>query len=497
MAESTEPVDVTPSGERVADVIVLGAGPVGENVAQYVVDGGGTAILVERDRVGGECSYFACMPSKALLRPVEVAATAAHLQGVETPRVLPDELLARRDVWVSGYDDSGQVSWAEDAGIALVRGTGRLAGERRVVVTGGTGDSGRSEQGETTLVARQAVVLATGSTPVMPDIYRTVLPWVSRDATGVKEIPSRLAIVGGGVVACEAATWLTALGAQVTLLVRGERLLATTEPFAGDTVLTALRDAGVDVRLRTEVVAADRDDPRDTGLGRVHGGAVRLGLRRTGGGSTSDADEELTVDELLVAAGRRPALDDVGLESVGLDSDSVQTDARPDWLHLVGDASGEAPLTHWGKYRARILGESLAQGQPAEPAPGDVPVPQVVFTDPQVASVGRTEAQARRDGLDVVTSHVPWTAAAGAGLLRDDADGGATIVVRRDTGTLVGATFVGPEAGELLHAATIAITGGVPVPVLRHAVPAYPTASELWLRLLESLPAEVRSGVAR
>jgi dihydrolipoamide dehydrogenase len=246
------------------------------------------------------------------------------------------------------------------------------------------------------------------------------------------------------------------------------------------------------VRLGASVRAGAREDARDTGLGRIHGGRVRLEIAADDGLSTLEADE------VLVATGRRPRLEDVGLEAVGLSSEDVTDGAAlPAWLHVVGDASGEAPLTHWGKYRARVIGQRIlaeAQGEEVEPVPGTVPVPQVVFTDPQVAAVGLTEAAAREAGHRVVTAQVPYGGAAGTALLRDDVTGTAQIVVDLETRTLVGATFVGPEASELLHAATVAIVGAVPVHVLRHAVPSYPAASELWLRLLEELPRELRAG---
>lgn len=462
---------------EIFDVVVIGAGPVGENVAQYATEASGlTAVLVERELVGGECSYYACMPSKALLRPIEVAATAAHLGGLSAPTIDRDALLARRDYWVSSYSDKGQVEWAEGAGIAVVRGEGRITGERIVTVT--------SSEGTRVLEARHAVVIATGSEPVVPDLYRSSLPWGSRDATGLVEVPGRIVVVGGGVVACEAATWLNALGAHVTLLVRGARLLPHAEPFAADLTRAALMEQGVDVRLGIELLGVTREDAADTGLGRIHGGAVTV--------TTSDGTIE--AGEILVAVGRRPRLDDLGLDSVGLDAHSITHGDVPAWLLSVGDASGEAPLTHWGKYRARVIGEQIAAralGEPVPQPPADVPVPQVVFTDPQVSWVGLTEAQAR-ERYDVVVAHVPWSAASGASLLRDDVDGAAQIVVDTESRCVVGATFVGPESGELLHAATIAITGRVPVDVLRHAVPSYPTAAELWLRLLESLPRELR-----
>ena len=467
------------------DVIVLGGGPVGENVAQYATEGSDlTAALVEGELLGGECSYYACMPSKALLRPLAVAGAAAHLPGITAPEVDAEALMARRDTWVSHYSDAGQVDWAEGAGLHVVRGHGRLAGEREIEV-GGPG-------GERRLHARRAVVLATGSLPTIPDALAALTPWTSRDATGVVEVPDELVVVGGGVVAVEAATWMAALGSRVTMLVRGDVLLRGLEPFAGEHVLEALRELGVEVRLGASVLSGEREDARETGLGRLHGGRVRLEVEDRQG------RREVSADEVLVATGRRPRLHDVGLETVGLSPEDVTGGAElPAWLHVVGDASGEAPLTHWGKYRARVIGQRIlagATGEAAEPVPETVPVPRVVFTDPQVAAVGLTEAAAREAGHRVVTAQVPFGGAAGSALLRDDVTGTAQIVVDLDSRTLVGATFVGPEASELLHAATIAIVGAVPVNVLRHAVPSYPAASELWLRLLEELPREMRAG---
>lgn len=520
--------------EITADVVVLGGGPVGENVAQYATEGTDlTAVIVEAELLGGECSYYACIPSKALLRPLAVADAAAHLPGLTTPGLEREALLARRDDWVSHYDDSGQVQWAEGAGLQVVRGVGRLVGEREVLVEPvGPTAATRTALAPLRVHARRAVVIATGSQAVIPPPLQELEPWTSRDVTGVRDVPDELVIVGGGVVAVEAATWMAALGATVTMLVRGDALLAGMEPFAGEHVREALRAAGVTVALGTSVLSGERADARATGLGRIHGGRVRLQVE------DADGRREISADEVLAATGRRPALQDVGLETVGLGAEDItaagraagsegsadrhagtrSTDDRaagdratgdraaddaatgaplPRWLHAVGDASGEAPLTHWGKYRARVIGQAIradATGEQLEPVPGTVPVPQVVFTDPQVASVGRTEAEAREAGLDVVTAQVPYGGAAGTALLRDDVAGTAQLVVDQAAGTLVGATFVGPDASELLHAATIAIVGQVPVHVLRHAVPSFPAASELWLRLLEELPAALRRG---
>ena len=496
------PSTPTPASEITADVVVLGGGPVGENLAQYAIEGTDlSAVIVESELLGGECSYYACIPSKVLLRPTAVADTAAHLPGLSAPTLEQEKLLASRDQWVSHYDDSGQVEWAASAGIQVLRGHGRLVSEREVLVTPPSeAGSGDPEAGATRVRARRAVVLASGSSATIPPELAQLSPWTSRDATGVQEVPQRLAIVGGGVVAVEAATWMAALGSEVTLLVRGDALLRGFEPFAGKHVLDALQERGVTVQLSISVVSAEREEARETGLGRVHGGAVTLQVQDASG------TREIVVDEVLAATGRRPRLDDLGLEEIGLSGQDITAAAQPradgttarplpSWLHAVGDASGEAPLTHWGKYRARVIGQRIradASGEALEPEPETVPVPQVVFTEPQVASVGLTAAAAREEGIEVVTAQVPFNGAAGASLLREDAHGTAQLVVDARTHCLVGATFVGPEASELLHGASIAIVGAVPVHVLRHAVPSFPTVSELWLRLLEELPAQMR-----
>ena len=445
------------------DVIVIGAGPVGENAAQYAIRGTEyRAVLIERELVGGECSYYACMPSKALLRPIAVAGATGDLRGVRPTRIDPADLLARRDYWVSHYDDSGQVSWAESAGIDVVRGEARVSGERQVTV------------GERTLTARHAVVLATGSRAAIPSELASVHPWTSRDATGVVEIPPRLAIVGWGVVACEAATWMAALGSRVTLLVRSS-LLPRLERFAADEVQDGLRRAGVEVRLGVAVAQAQRPGEVTDDLGRPHGSPVRL--------LTDGGWEEF--DEVLVATGRRLSTDALPEH---LRPSAGATPRLPDWLHLVGDVSGEPALTHWGKYRARRLGARLQaelDGRALPPEPDGVPVPQVIFTDPEVATVGPTLAQAQADDAQAYALDVPIESASGVGLLIDHPHGRARLVVAGD-GRLVGATFVGPEVAEMLHAATVAIVGRMTLDQLWHAVPSYPTASEVWLRLLES-----------
>lgn len=466
------------------DVIVIGGGPVGENAASYAIAGSDrTAAIVEHELVGGECSYWACMPSKALLRSGEVFDSARNMPGVREligDRSLDVEaVLARRETFTHSLDDSSQVEWAESAGISIIRGSGRLTGTKTVDVGGRT------------LTARHAVVLATGTTASVPNTpgLRDALPWISRDATNMQEVPARVAIIGGGVVACESATWLLSFGAEVTMIVRGSALLASGEPFASDLVADALRARGAKIRFDAEVTSVSRPDARDTGVGKIHGGPVELAI----GG------ERITADEVLVAAGRRPASGDLGLSTVGMtDGKYVDTDdqlsvAGTEWLYAAGDINGRAPLTHMGKYQARIVGDVIAARAEGKPLHGKrfaatadhEQIPQVVFTALEVASVGRTEKQAREAGIDVEILGVD-IAVAGSSLQQDDYSGHAQLVVDKTTDVIVGATFVGPGVAELVHAATVAVVGKVTLDDLWHAVPSYPTVSEVWLRLLES-----------
>ncbi|MFI6492397.1 dihydrolipoyl dehydrogenase family protein [Streptomyces sp. NPDC050564] len=468
------------------DVIVLGGAAAGENAAQYASQFSDlSSVLVENHLLGGECSYWACMPSKALLRPVEVVDAAAHLSGVST-RLDPAEVLARRDRVINGLDDTSQVTWALNNAIDVVRGYGRLTGERTVAVSRPNGST-------RTLTARHAVVIDTGSCPAVPDVpgLRDALAWTSRDVTTMSEVPRRVVVLGGGVVACEAATWLRGLGAEVTIVHRGERLLARYESFAGALVGAELKDAGVRLQTGRSLSHVQRSDARDTGQGRVHGGEVRV---------TLDDGTVIEADEVVVATGRTPNTDDIGLETVGLspggyldvDDHQCVREAAGTWLYAIGDVCGRALLTHMGKYQARIAGDVIAaraDGSADLPsaAAGHVGLPQVVFTAPEVGSAGATEQQAREAGIDVEVVEYDLGALAGTYVMRADYRGRAKLVIDRANDVVVGATFVGAGIAELVHSATTAIVGRVPLSTLWHVVPSYPTASEIWLRLLESL----------
>ena len=487
MTDSADTREDTGEHEDDFDVVVIGAGPVGENVADLVVRGGLRAAVVEAELVGGECSYWACMPSKALLRSGQVLRSAQRVAGAReavTGRLDVAAVLGRRDAFTSNYDDRHQVAWLDGASITLVRGSGRLAGRGRVEVTE---LGGRVRQ----LTARHAVVLATGSTSAVPSIegLDTAQPWNNRQGTAAKAAPRRLAVIGGGVVAVELATAWRDLGSeQVVVLERGERLLSRLEEFASDAVATGLRSLGVDVRLSTVVSRVDRPDP---------GGPVTLTL---GDG------ERLVVDEVLIAAGRHPATRDVGLETVGLrpgepmdvDDTGRVRGVEGGWLYAAGDVNGRAPVTHNGKYQARAVGDAIAAraagrlGDDAAPwgryvATADhSAVPQVIFSAPEVATVGLTLREARDSGIVVDPVDADLASTAGAALAGDDVSGRARLVIDRERQVVVGATFVGPDVADLLHAATIAVVAAVPLARLWHAVPAFPTTSEVWLRLLEA-----------
>ena len=446
--------------EREFDVVVIGAGAPGEVIAGRLGEAGVSVAIVEERLVGGECSFYACMPSKALLRPLEIRAEAARVKGVEVGGLDVPAVLARRDEVVHDLDDSTQLPWLTDRGVTLVRGHGRLAGERRVTV------------GDQTLVARKAVVVATGSSGTIPPVpgLAEARPWTNVEATTAKQVPGRLAICGGGVVGVEMAQAWASLGSQVTLIHRGTRLIEREEPFAGEQVADALREYGVDLRFETSMASVSRN------------GVVRLELE--GGGS-------LEADELLVATGRTPRTADIGLETAGLEPGkyvAVDESLRVpglDWLYAVGDVNGRALLTHMGKYQARLAADAIMGKEVRLRSDGGAS-PRVIFTDPQVGAVGLTLAAAEEAGLRVRALEVDTGGNAGGSFVGKGAVGTARLVVDEDRRVVVGATITGPEVAEALHAATIAVIGETVLDDLWHAVPAFPTRSELWLRLLES-----------
>ncbi|MGW1721366.1 dihydrolipoyl dehydrogenase family protein [Streptomyces sp. NPDC002306] len=464
------------------DVVVLGAGPVGENVADRTRAAGLSTAVVESELVGGECSYWACMPSKALLRPVIARADARRVPGLRQTVQGPLDaaaVLAHRDYYTSHWKDDGQVAWLDGIGAVLHRGHGRLAGPRTVTVTGPDGE-------RHVLTARHAVAVCTGTRaqlPPLPDLA-DVRPWTSREATSAQAVPGRLVVVGGGVVATEMATAWRALGSQVTVLVRGKGLLPRMEPFAGELVAEGLAEAGVDVRTGTSVESVTREN-----------GTVVV---------VTGTGDRIEADEILFATGRVPHTDDIGLDTIGLEpgswlpvDDSLRVSGS-EWLYAVGDVNHRALLTHQGKYQARIAGAAIAARAAGVPVLETDPwgahsatadhgaVPQVVFTDPEVGAVGLSLAEAEQAGHRVRAVDVEMSSVAGAGLYGDGYHGRARMVVDLDREVLLGVTFAGPGVGELTHSATVAVAAEVPIGRLWHAVPSYPTISEVWLRLLEA-----------
>ena len=446
------------------DVVVIGGGPAGEVAAGRLGGDGLKVALVERELVGGECSFWACMPSKALLRPAEALAEVQRVQGAAeavTGSLDVGSILRRRDEIIHDLDDSSQLPWLEKNGVTLIRAEARVTGERTL------------EAGGETIEARRAVIVATGSRATMPSIegLSEAAPWTSREITTTKHVPASLIIVGAGVVGAEMAQAYATLGSTVVLIEPGERILKHEEPFAAEQVTEALRERGVDVRLNTGVDKVARASGQVT--------------------ATLDDGSTVTGEEIVVAAGRTPNSEVV--EALGyepgkpIEVDDWMVSTKHDWLYALGDVNGRVLLTHMGKYHASVAADHIAGRRThVQHAANDRLSPRVIFTDPQVAGVGHTEHSAAEVGLNVRIVEVKTSGNAGASFYGRGAPGTARMIVDEDRKVIVGATITGAEIGEFIHPFTIAIVGEVPMDQLWHAIPCFPTRSELWLRLMES-----------
>lgn len=457
-------------------MLVIGGGAAGENAADVAAKGGLEVALIEHDLVGGECTYWACMPSKALLRPGEALEAASRVPGAKEAiggDLDFEEVFKRRDSLAANWDDSGQVEWLESAGVDLIRGHGQITGEREVTVTS-------SDDSETVYAAKQAVVVATGSSDSFPPIegLDESEVWGSRDVTTADEVPRRLLIIGGGAVGSEMAQAWKWLGSEeVTIVELFEHLLSREEKFAGEELRSAFERMGITVHTSAEAKALrpNTDGSKTAEVSLADGSAI-----------------EIEADEILIATGRKPNTSNLGLENLGIEAgDYIEVDdhlratgVASGWLYAVGDVNGRSLLTHTGKYQARIAGAHIAGVDTS--AWGDKKaMPRVVFTSPEVAAVGLTEAGAEESGIAIRTVEYQVGDVAAASTLGSGHRGTCKLVVASDTEVVVGATFVGPRAGEMIHAATVAVAAEVPLETLWHVIPSFPTLSEVWLRLLE------------
>jgi dihydrolipoamide dehydrogenase len=441
------------------DAIVIGAGPAGEVAASRLIAQGLRVALIERELVGGECAYWACVPSKTLLRPTEASAEAARVAGLDRPGRHWAEVAAYRDFMIRNLDDSKQIDGYRDEGVDVYKGEGRITGRGSVQV------------GEHAL-STERIIVATGSDPAIPQIEGLAEAgfWTNRQATTLTELPHSVIVLGGGPVGVELGQFFARFEVKVTLIQAEERLLPREEPAVGELIARALREDGVDVRLGSSAESVTRSD-----------GTFRVRL---------EGGEEIEGSELLVATGRRARVEDIGLESVGIQprAHGIEVDERcraGDGVWAIGDVTGVMQFTHVGMYQGRIAAADIAGEAPR--ASYDA-IPRVVFSDPEIAAVGLTAERAREQGIELATSRIelrevltrPWT-------YEQDPHGELGLLADRERQVLVGAWAVAPLAGEWIHQAVLAIKTQTPLAVLRDTVAQFPTFSEAYLKGVEAL----------
>lgn len=449
-----------------------------------------TAIVIEKELVGGDCPFWACVPSKTLLRPQQALEEAKAVTGVkekllggEDTKLDAGKVFARRDVFTSRWDDADRlVPLVESSGTVLIRGTGKIVGIKKVAVENPNGD-------KVELDARLAVAVCTGSEPIVPDIpgLAETDPWTPRHAVSSSVVPEHLIILGAGPVACELVTAYRSFGAKVTLLTHSAEILTAVDPEAGKLVRKSMVAKGVDVRINTDMANVSKGPD----------GTITVEL---------STGESIKGTKILLGVGRRPATSGIGLEQFGLKTDgspipvdeTLLVDSVPGgWLYAAGDVNGRAPLTHSCKYHGRVASNAIiarAKGESITPTKWDsisatadrYALPQVIFTSPEVTSVGLTRTKAETLGRTVREITAP-VASAGARIWAEGySDGWAQWIVDEKSGKLLGATMVGEGVSELLHASTVAIVGGLTLSQLAHSIPCFPTMSEVYLNLLDA-----------
>jgi dihydrolipoamide dehydrogenase len=440
------------------DAVVVGLGPGGEHAAYRLLGAGKNVAVVERELIGGECSYWACIPSKTLIRPPEARSEATRAAGISEPSLNWPEVAAYRDFMVRDYDDSSQIKGYEEMGATVFKGAGRLAGPGVVEV----GDD---------RIEADDILLGTGSDPVIPEIegINEIELWTNREATALKDIPASSVIMGGGPVGLELAQMLARFGSKVSLVQRPERLLN--------------RETAEISKLLGGYAAEDDIE--------VHTGAEVVRARREGGTSVAVLKDgtELRGDVIVAATGRRPRVKDLGLESIGVKAErGVPIDERcrvADGVWALGDVTGVALFTHVAKYQGRVIAHNiLGRDRVADYRA----IPRVVFCDPEIATVGLTEEAARAKGLDVAAASIDLAAVLARPItFEQDPRGHLGVVADRATKTLVGAWAVAPLASEWIHEAVLAIRAQIPIDVLMDTVAQFPTYSEGYLLALEKL----------